>query len=270
MHRAGRSWQQPIQLSDDQIQQGIHAIRWPIGTADQAIDLDESFEAVPDEPAGPECWSAEPAGPEGWSADDFAPPTGDSLLPETPFRLQLQQGGKAQRAGRERRRVRRPTLAPREVRRLGRRGGGPWSMGYRELAPRPGALSAGTELRLSTRGPPGALGMFAATALPQGAVVARLRGAYVQVRDFEARAADDASHEYDGIAWNERLMMVDRGLWTGQAPPGDWYRLNHSLRPNVQMHRGGHEIVFKTNRPIAPDEELLYSYTDFTPPSWLD
>lgn len=261
---------------------GIGAVRWPVGTAEDAIDADDdadtdeeqdfhgvkrrrtSIESDSDDATDP--GSMDPAGP-----DESTPQQRmANLTASTPFHLQAGPTRSVRRSGR--------VVPPRSVRRSSRVVPETSKWFNREQTRRrenlpPGAVSDGTIILPSSRGPPGpprALGMFATRNLRAGEVVARLKGPKINAREFEERARADKSKEYDGMQWDKRHYMVDQGLWTGHASPGDWYRINHSLIPNVDTHRGTNEITFETMRPVDKGEELLYKYDKFTPPGWLE
>ena len=72
---------------------------------------------------------------------------------------------------------------------------------------------------------------------------------------------------------NSPLVFYD-AAWTDPSSPPKWYRLNHSDTPNLFMGLldpskppRSQALVWRTRRPIRPNEELFFTYED-APPEW--
>ena len=131
-----------------------------------------------------------------------------------------------------------------------------------------------TEVRASTI--PGAgRGLFATRDIPAGMVVAGMEKSARMKRSIWRDYHRYAGFPHDAAIYVARspLVFYD-AAWTDPSTPPKWYRLNHSETPNLFMGLlepskppRSQALVWRTKRPIRPNEELFFTYED-VPPEW--
>ena len=131
-----------------------------------------------------------------------------------------------------------------------------------------------TEVRASTI--PGAgRGLFATRDIPAGMVVAGMEKSARMKRSIWRDYHRYAGLPHDAAIYVARspLVFYD-AAWTDPSTPPKWYRLNHSETPNLFMGLldpskppRSQALVWRTKRPIRPNEELFFTYED-VPPEW--
>ena len=118
-------------------------------------------------------------------------------------------------------------------------------------------------------------GLFAASTIPAGTVVAAMRRSARMTRGEWTTHFVASGLPHDAAVYVARspLVFYD-AAWTDPSSPPKWYRLNHSSTPNavpaiLDRSRPPREqvLVWRTVRPVAQGEELVFKYVD-TPEEW--
>lgn len=118
------------------------------------------------------------------------------------------------------------------------------------------------EVRESRRLPTPELELAANAYFPRRAIVLSFPATKIRKRDFEQYLADRGLDEFEDCGFGDFDSMLTDATFDGPQSVPDWYRLNHSWFPSLEMKVIGNVVVFVALRNLHQGDELTFKYGD--------